>query len=279
VPLARGDVLELGPMDWQDATDFLSKSLVRKELLRDKAITHKLLDELTRLPLVITQAAAYLNMNRTTITRYLRLLLPSVQSERQMEDAIGTLCGYSFLARRGNDSHATQGKSEDGRGSDESEEEAEAEEWYDIHRLVHLAMQIWIREHGDARKVVEDAVRQVADVFPSDNYKNQAVWRAYLPHALQLLTAEQDCDVKEKSKLCLWVVRRLDGEGRIRESVTWLEESCRLRSKLEEDGADELFSQHELAIAYQADGQVKKTVELLEAVVKAQETLIADHPD
>jgi hypothetical protein len=59
-----------------------------------------------------------------------------------MEDDIGTLCGYSFLARRGNVNHATQGRSEDGGGSDESEEEAEAEEWYDIHRLVHFATRI-----------------------------------------------------------------------------------------------------------------------------------------
>jgi hypothetical protein len=296
VPLARGDVLELGPMDWQDATDILSKSLVRKELLRDKAMTHKLLDELTRLSLAIAQAAAYLNMNRMTITCYLRLLrsteqdlvsllskefrddtrykgsanavamtwvvsfsqlrerdgvaadllaflscveweaiprslLPRVQSEGQMEDAIGMLCGYSFLARRGDGSHATQGRSEDGGGSDESEEEAEAEEWYDIHRLVHLATRIWIKEHGDASKVVEDAVRHVAAVFPSDNYENHAVWRAYLPHALRLLTAEQDCDMKEKSELCLWVGRCLAVDGRIRESVTWLEDSCGLRSK------------------------------------------------
>jgi thioredoxin-like negative regulator of GroEL len=32
-------------------------------------------------------------------------------------------------------------------------------------------------------------------------------------------------------------------------------------------------------MAYQADGQVKKAVELLEAVVKAEETLAADHPE
>jgi tetratricopeptide (TPR) repeat protein len=144
---------------------------------------------------------------------------------------------------------------------------------------VHLATRIWIKEHGNASKVIEDAVRHVADVFPSDKYENQAVWRAYLPHALRLLAAEQDCDVKEKSELCLWVGRCLTIDGRIRESVTWLEESCRLRSKLEEDSADVLFSQHELAIAYRADGQLKKAGELLEAVVKAEETLAADHSD
>jgi hypothetical protein len=57
--------------------------------------------------------------------------------------------------------------------------------------------------------------------------------------------------------------------------VTWLEESCRLRSKLEEDGADLLLSQHGLAIAYQADGQVKKAVELLDATLNPDLTRIS----
>jgi hypothetical protein len=69
--LTRGDVLELDAMDRGDAIDFLSKSLVKKELLSNQAMTDKLLDELTCLPLAIAQAAAYLNINRTTIARYL----------------------------------------------------------------------------------------------------------------------------------------------------------------------------------------------------------------
>ena len=92
VSLTRSDVLELDAMDRQDATDFLSRSLIRKELLRDCAMTDKLLDELTCLPLAIAQAAAYLNMNRTTITRYLWLLhnteqdLVSLVSEEFRDD-------------------------------------------------------------------------------------------------------------------------------------------------------------------------------------------------
>lgn len=74
VSLTRGNVLELGAMDRGDAIDFLSESLVRKELLTNQAMTDKLLDELTCLPLAIAQAAAYLNINRMTITKYLRLL-------------------------------------------------------------------------------------------------------------------------------------------------------------------------------------------------------------
>jgi hypothetical protein len=180
----------------------------------------------------------------------------------QVEEAIGTLCGYSFVSRRG-----------------DSEMEEQEEELYDIHRLVHLATRVWVENRGDAAGVREEAVRQVADVFPSDEYANRAVWRAYLPHALQLLECGQRCRIKETSELCLMVGRCLRVDGRIRETVRWLEESCLWRETPAADHPSRPASQHELAIAYRADGQVKKAVELLEAVVKAQETLAADHPD
>lgn len=338
--LARGDVVELGAMDRQDAAAFLTKSLTRKDLCNN-ATTTELLDELTCLPLAIAQAAAYLNRNRMCIAKYLQLLhgteqglvrllsrefrddtrykgsanavattwvvsfsqirerdaaaakllafmscvewkaiprslLPEAQSEGEMEEAIGTLCAYSFLARRDGDNQATSGASKQGRDVDQA---TEAEEWYDIHRLVHLATRVWVKEHGNASEVAEDAVRRVADVFPSDDYKNQAMWRGYLPHALRLLNSGQDSSAEEQSELCLLVGRCLRVDGRIREAVVWLERSCQQRSQLSEDDPDRLLSQHTLAIAYEADGQVDKAVELLEHVVKVEEkTLALEHP-
>jgi hypothetical protein len=91
------------------------------------------------------------------------------QDKWQIEDAIGTLCGYSFLARR---------------VDSETEEQGEEGEWYDIHRLVHLATRVWVKNRGDAARVQEEGVWQVADVFPSDDYASRAVWRAYLSHTL-----------------------------------------------------------------------------------------------
>ncbi|CAN9183440.1 unnamed protein product [Alternaria alternata] len=348
VSLTRGDVLELDAMDRRDATDFLSRSLIRKELLRDCAMTDKLLDELTCLPLAIAQATAYLNMNRTTITRYLwllhnteqdlvglvseefrddtryegsanavattwvvsfsqlrerdtvaadllrfmscvewkaipRSLLPEAQSEGEMEKAIGTLCGYSFLTRRGGESGGTQESEETDTNPGEEEDtetQVEREERYDIHRLVHLATRIWVKKHGNASEVAEDAVRRVADVFPSDDYKNQAMWRGYLPHALRLLSSGQHSSAWEQSKLCLLVGRCLRVDGRMQEAVVWLDRSCEQRSQLDEDNPGRLSSQHALAMAYQADGQVHKAVELLEHVVEVREkTLAAEHPN
>jgi tetratricopeptide (TPR) repeat protein len=343
VSLTRSDVLELGAMDRGDATDFLSRSLRKKSLLRDETTTNKLLNELMCLPLAIAQAAAYLNINQVSIAKYLQLLhsteqdliriiskefrddtryggtanaiattwvvsfsqirerdavaadllrfmscvewkaiprslLPSAQSAGRMEEAIGTLRGYSFLTARNSGSLGRESMSieeEDREGKEDSGEE----EWYDIHRLVHLATRIWISKYDGAAKVLKEAVQHVTDVFPYDDYEKRAVWRAYLPHALRLLESGRDNDAEEQSELCLWVGLCLKFDGRIRDSVKWLEESSCRRRHLDEGDSDWLFAQHALAGAYKSDGQVKKAVELLERVVSVQEEVLApDHP-
>ncbi|KAL5373431.1 hypothetical protein DPSP01_012732 [Paraphaeosphaeria sporulosa] len=329
VSLTRGDVLELGSMSRGDATQFLEKSVINKSLVQDSEAAGELLDELACLPLAIAQAASYLNMNRTTIVKYLHLirsteqdllslmskefrdhtrykdstnaiastwvvsfkqlrerdqlaaellefmscvewkaiprsLLPKVQSEEQMEHAIGTLCGYSFASRR-NDVilEGVEGK----------------EEWYDLHRLVHLATRIWVHKYGDAARVTESAIKHVAEVFPTDDFANRAIWRAYMPHALRLLVTKHSCNVKDRACLILWVGRCLSFDGRIGEAIIWLKECCRLRAVLAEDHPSRLASQHALAIAYEANGQVKEAVKLLESVVAIRaEALAEDHP-
>ncbi|KAK7177499.1 phosphorylase superfamily protein [Paraphaeosphaeria sporulosa] len=330
VSLTRGDVLELGSMSRGDATEFLQKSVINGSLVQDSEAAGELLDELACLPLAIAQAASYLNMNRTTIVKYLHLirsteqdlvslmskefrdhtrykgstnaiastwvvsfkqlrerdpmaaellefmscvewkaiprsLLPQVQPEEQMEQAIGTLRGYSFVSRR------DDGILEGAEGK---------EEWYDLHRLVHLATRIWVLQYGDIARVTERATKHVAEVFPTDDFANRAVWRAYMPHALSLLVMKHSCNVEDRDCLILWVGRCLHFDGRIGEAIIWLEECCRLREVLAEDHPDRLASQHELAGAYEANGQVKEAVTLLENVVAIRtEALAEDHRD
>ena len=90
---------------------------------------------------------------------------------------------------------------------------------------MHLATQVWVRQYGNAREVAEKSIRTVADVFPSDNYANQAVWSAYLPHALQLLEGKQVCELEKGSKLSLLVRLCLQVDDRIIEAVKWSKES------------------------------------------------------
>jgi tetratricopeptide (TPR) repeat protein len=323
VSLTGNDVLELGAMSQQDAASFLKKSLIGVEMQNDSA-ADELLDELACLPLAISQAAAYLNMNRTPIKKYLKLLqstehdttslmsrefrdgtrykgsanavattwvvsfqqiyersivaaellmfisciewkaiprsiLPGAQVEEQVEEAIGILSRYSFLARR--------------NYNDESEEE----EWYDMHRLVHLATRIWTSKHSHQEEAAEKAIKHTSKIFPSADFANRAVWRRYMPHVLRLLSNKLESDKvneNERSELCLSVGRCLQVDGKIREAVQWLEESCQWRSRLDEKNPSRLASQHVLAGAYNSDGQVKKAVALLEHIVAVDAELL-----
>jgi tetratricopeptide (TPR) repeat protein len=75
--------------------------------------------------------------------------------------------------------------------------------------------------------------------------------------------------------------RNLQNSGKDKEAVSLLEQVVKIREQtLAKDHPDRLESQHELAVAYEANGQVKEAVSLLEQVVKIQEqTLAKDHPD
>ncbi|KAI1841866.1 hypothetical protein JX266_011944 [Neoarthrinium moseri] len=73
--VAGSDIIAVEEMDQKEAGDFLAKSVMQKDSLRDAEATRDLLQELTHLPLAIAQAAAYLNRNpQVSIKRYLELV-------------------------------------------------------------------------------------------------------------------------------------------------------------------------------------------------------------
>jgi len=72
--LAYQNVIQVAEMNEDMASQILENSLVEKEMLKDHETTFKLLAELTFLPLAIVQAAAYINVNKTTVAQYLDLL-------------------------------------------------------------------------------------------------------------------------------------------------------------------------------------------------------------
>ncbi|KAB8240038.1 TPR repeat protein [Aspergillus flavus] len=319
--LAGSDVVEIEKMTRQETTDLLQKSLVRKNPSDNFETVVNLLAELEYLPLAITQAAAYINTNKSSISEYLRLLkkteqdavalistdfgdktryrnsmnavaktwtitfnkilecdtlatdllafiscigwraipysiLPAAYPEARLAGAIGTLCSYSFLERR-----------DDGTK-------------LDMHRLVHLATRIWVNQNGCKAETTIAALKHLAEVFPSDDYTNREIWRDYLPHVARIEKDEQCQGTEDKSRLCLKVGRCLYVDGRMKEAVLWLQESCEWRNiNLPQSNIDRLTSQHMLAIAYQANGQIKEAVELLEHVVSIEsEVLAEDHP-
>ena len=183
-------------------------------------------------------------------------MLPGVEPVERMVHALGTLRAYAFVIRQENS------------------------ERYDIHRLVHLASKVWLREQGATKDLNEKITAHLAEIFPSDDYANRFIWREYFPHALRLLGDTKGLDIEARYKLCMGVGRCLQVDGRIKEAVGWLSEACLWRqSYFPEDHPSRLASQHALAVAYKANGQVSKAVELLEHVVAVQtEVLAEDHP-
>ncbi|KAL3595984.1 hypothetical protein FPOAC2_10354 [Fusarium poae] len=184
-------------------------------------------------------------------------LLPRFGSEQSMARAIGTLCGYSFLSKRG-----------DG-------------DTFDMHSLVHLATQLWNKDEGYEDEIRQTTLARVAEAFPDDDWENREVWRQYLPHALRLLDNADCVESDDGCKLGYWVSRCLHVDGRVGQAVELLERVVAVQeTTLAEDHPDLLASQHELARTYQVNDQIKKAVELLEHVVAVQETSLAeDHPD
>ncbi|KAK4119383.1 purine and uridine phosphorylase [Parathielavia appendiculata] len=306
VSVTGSDVIELNAMDQPEAAVFLEKSLIQKDMLRDEGATAELLKELTYLPLAISQAAAYINIKQVSLAEYVKLLhgtqqdivslmskefrdntryagsqnavattwlvsfdqirksdnaaadllsfisciepkgipqslFPDSESTAQLVDAIGTLCSYAFLTRR-EDSNV-----------------------FDMHGLVHLATRIWVQREGLTATTGKKAIRHIATVFPSDDYANRNVWREYLPHAFRVLQQSKELDIEERSDLLFWVGQCLTVDGRIKEAAR--------------NHPSRLASQHELAGAYRANGQVKEAVALLEQVVAIKaKTLAEDHP-
>ncbi|KAL9004632.1 MAG: hypothetical protein Q9188_002558 [Gyalolechia gomerana] len=120
---------------------------------------------------------------------------------------------------------------------------------YDMHRLVHLATKVWLDKHGAREALNGKVATRLAEIFPSDDYSNRVLWREFLPHAPQFLRNTKKLDIEAKDRY-------------------------------PEDHPDRLASQHELARAYQADGQVKEAVKLLEHVIATREKVLKeDHPN
>ncbi|KAL8699698.1 MAG: hypothetical protein Q9201_005860 [Fulgogasparrea decipioides] len=182
-----------------------------------------------------------------------RTILPSVEPAERMIHAIGTLRAYAFVTQRGN-----------GDG-------------YDMHRLVHLATKVWLDKHGVAEALNEKVAARLAEIFPSNNYANRAIWREYFPHALQFLRNTKSLDIEARHDLCIAVGRCLEVDGRVGEAVVWLSECFLWRQgRYPEDDPDRLASQHALAVACRADGQVKEAVKLLEHIVATEKKVLQE---
>ncbi|KAJ5494023.1 hypothetical protein N7463_010110 [Penicillium fimorum] len=185
-----------------------------------------------------------------------RSILPPLDTEEEVEFAIGTLCGYGFLTRRDN------------------------EDMFDIHSLVQLSTRVWIAEAGKTQQIIETVTQHMEKWFPSSEYTNRATWRMYLPHALKILKRDESEGVRERYSLLSKVGNCVLADGRAKDAISVFRDVCTWsESHNDDEHLSRLASQYDLARAYTANGQIKQAMQLLKHVVAVRErTLDEAHP-
>ncbi|OAL56942.1 kinesin light chain 1 [Pyrenochaeta sp. DS3sAY3a] len=97
-------------------------------------------------------------------------LLPSEGSLVQRAKAIGTLTGYKFMTKRQQRTQErVQGK--------------EMENFFDMHRLVHLASVWWLNKRREHITWAGKAVARLEKLVPYGGHEARGVWTSYLSHA------------------------------------------------------------------------------------------------
>jgi len=201
-------------------------------------------------------AADYLSFMSCIEPRMIpRSILPDIEPEEKMDHAIGTLCAYAFVVQRN-----------DGRS-------------YDLHRLVHLATRNWLQKQGVTQEWTKRVIQHLAEVFPSAEHTNRAIWNEYLPHVQNILDYGAGGEFEARYELCERTGLCLYTDGRYNDAEKWLSKTYEWRKTFGESQTKTLESAIGLSAAYLANWKVKKAVELLEHVVKIEKTtLVEDHP-
>ncbi|KFY96250.1 hypothetical protein V500_02532 [Pseudogymnoascus sp. VKM F-4518 (FW-2643)] len=226
---AGSNVIDVSEMDDSESRELLQRSLQNKQLIEDKDSITTLLKSLVNLPLAIMQAVAYLNAKGSTIAEYLRIYEESSDNvikllSKDFEDTtrypgmknpIATTWLISFKQIQVRDPLAAEYMAFISCVSEEdiprdllppaSEydkiealgtlkafgfiKERFSAASYDMHRLVHIAMQNWLKLKDEWRSWNEKTLNRITDTFPWPQHENREVWMMYLPHAKCAITA------------------------------------------------------------------------------------------
>ncbi|KAK5689372.1 hypothetical protein LTR17_026302 [Elasticomyces elasticus] len=125
----------------------------------------------------------------------------------------------------------------------------------------------------------ERAVSHLSTIFPFGEHEKRNMWRAYLPHAARINQDVTNVGVDGKGELYKLVGYCLHVNGRLKDAVLWLKESCYCFRNLAETASERLSAEHVLAMAYKANGQVKEAVRLMQYVISVKrKTMRPGHP-
>ncbi|PIG87297.1 kinesin light chain [Aspergillus arachidicola] len=267
--LTGSDVVEIGKMTRQETTDLLEKSLVRKNPSDNSETVVNLLTELEYLPLAITQAAAYINTNKSSISEYLRLLKKTEQDAvalistdfgdktryRNSMNAVAKTWTITFNKILECDTLATDLLAFisciEWRAIPYSILPAAHPEARLVGAIGTLCSYSFLERRDDGTKLdMHRLVHLATRMWVNQNGRKRETTIAALKHLAEVFPSddytnreiwrdylphvarikdEQCQDTEEKSRLCLKVGQCLYVDGQMKEAVLWLQESCEWR--------------------------------------------------
>ncbi|KAI5816978.1 P-loop containing nucleoside triphosphate hydrolase protein [Pyronema omphalodes] len=153
-------------------------------------------------------------------------------------------------------------------------------EAYEIHALVHLAMQTYL-ESREMDAALNDACTVLANTLPDPQYEAWTAWRVYLPHVIALLENVKE-DSKENANLSMnagcYLAEALGGYS---ESLKLYDRARKIYAGLLGEESDEtLNAMANVGWMSRRLGRQKEAQKLQEKVLEVRRrTLGEEHPD
>ncbi|KAB8229019.1 P-loop containing nucleoside triphosphate hydrolase protein [Aspergillus alliaceus] len=154
---------------------------------------------------------------------------------------------------------------------------------FEMHRLVQLAIQEWLKAHGQLERWKERFIRSLWSNFPAGRFENWARCQSLFAH-VQYATAQRpdaEASLEEWASLLHEAASFAWTRGNLIDSKRMAEEATRTRKKLFGlENEKTLSSTQILGLAYSLEGQWKKAEELLVQVMETRKQVLGpDHPD
>jgi tetratricopeptide (TPR) repeat protein len=189
-------------------------------------------------------------------------LLPPAGSWLQQLKAIGTLKGYAFITER------------------QALQEVENEKLFDMHRLVHMASEWWLKGHDKRTAWTGKAGARLEELIPYGGHERKESWTRYLTHALHVAVLDGILEETVRASLLDRVGRCQSSLGQYSAAESTHRQVFSLREKnLGEDDTETLTSMNEVGVALINQGKHEEAESMnRQTLARYEKVLGAEHP-
>jgi tetratricopeptide (TPR) repeat protein len=322
--LARSRCLiKVLPMNKEESAELFRKQFQGERLDTDKL--GEVTRELEGLPLALSQAAAFIQMNSITFDVYLKLykendemkikllserfaapgrdlevpnpviatfMISFEHIKRTTPQAARILSLMALLDRQSIPKPLIQGEIVDqielikALGTLKAFSlisSNEADDTFDMHRLVHLATRNWLRLSSEFDSWAIYCLKLMSKEFPSGEYGTLDTCELYLPHARAALSYKQLSSANDvyQARLIYRMSRYLQHRGHYNVANTLAEQALGLHDMiLGKEHPDTLTSMSNLAGVLDRQGKYSEAEEMNQQTLELRERVLGkEHPD